>query len=143
MVPGDTDDIKKEYEILLNELRQFNPEMLDKHRVLAVTKCDLLDDELIEMLRETLPDDLSVVFISAVTGFGLEELKDVLWRELNAESNKLAAVTAEDTLVHRDKDMSRFAEELADEGEDEDIEYIDEDEIEDLEDFEYEEDEDA
>ena len=143
MVPGDTDDIKREYEILLNELKQFNPEMLDKHRVLAVTKCDLLDDELIEMLRETLPDDLSVVFISAVTGFGLEELKDVLWRELNAESNKLAAVTAEDTLVHRDKDMSRFAEELADEGEDEDIEYIDEDEIEDLEDFEYEEDEDA
>ena len=128
--------------ILLNELKQFNPEMLDKHRVLAVTKCDLLDDELIEMLRETLPDDLSVVFISAVTGFGLEELKDVLWRELNAESNKLAAVTAEDTLVHRDKDMSRFAEELADEGEDE-IEYIDEDEIEDLEDFEYEEDEES
>lgn len=58
MVPGDTDDIKKEYEILLNELRRFNPEMLDKHRVLAVTKSDLLDDELIEMLRETLPDDL-------------------------------------------------------------------------------------
>ena len=67
----------------------------------------------------------------------------MLWRELNAESNKLAALTAEDTLVHRDKDMSRFAEELADEGEDEDIEYIDEDEIEDLEDFEYEEDEEA
>ena len=67
----------------------------------------------------------------------------MLWRELNAESNKLAALTAEDTLVHRDKDMSRFAEELADEGEDEDIEYIDEDEIEDLEDFEYEEDEES
>ena len=75
-----------------------------------------------------------------MTGFGLDELKDVLWQELNAESNKLAALTAEDTLVHRDKDMSRFAEELADEGEDEDIEYIDEDEIEDLDDFEYEED---
>ena len=55
MVPGDTDDIKKGYEILLNELRQFNPEMLSKHRVLAVTKSDLLDDELIEMLRDTLP----------------------------------------------------------------------------------------
>jgi GTP-binding protein len=112
--------------------------MLDKHRVLAITKCDLLDDELIEMLKETLPSDLPVVFISAVTGFGLEELKDVLWRELNAESNKLATVMAEDTLVHRDKDMSRFAEELADEGEDEDIKYVDEDDIEDLEDFEYE-----
>ena len=139
MVPGDTDDIKREYEILLNELKQFNPEMLDKHRVLAVTKCDLLDEELIEMLKDTLPDDLPVVFISAVTGFGLDELKDVLWNELNAESNKLAALTAEDTLVHRDKDMSRFAEEMADEGEDEDIEYVDIDDVEDLDDFEYEE----
>ncbi len=139
MVPGDTDDIKREYEILLNELHQFNPEMLQKHRVLAVTKCDLLDSELIEMLRETLPEDLPVVFISAVTGFGLDELKDVLWRELNAESNKLQAITAEDTLVHRDKDMTLFAQELADEGEDEDIEYVDEDDIEELDDFEYEE----
>jgi len=138
MVPGDTDDIKREYEILLNELAQFNPDMLDKHRVLAVTKCDLLDEELIEMLKETLPSDLPVVFISAVTGFGLEELKDVLWRELNAESNKLAVITAEDTIVHRDKDMSRFAQELADEGEDEDIEYIDDDDIEELEDYEIE-----
>jgi GTP-binding protein len=85
-----------------------------------------------------LPDDLPVVFISAVTGYGLEELKDVLWGELNAESNKLATITAEDTLVHRDKDMTRFAQELADEGEDEEIEYIDEEEIEDLDDFEYE-----
>ena len=141
MVPGDTDDIKREYEILLNELAQFNPELLDKHRVLAVTKCDLLDEELVEMLRETLPDDLPVVFISAVTGYGLEELKDVLWGELNAESNKLATITAEDTLVHRDKDMTRFAQELADEGEDEDIEYVeldDLDDVEDLDDFEYE-----
>lgn len=144
MVPGDTDDIKKEYEILLNELRNFNPEMLDKHRVLAVTKCDLLDDELIEMLRETTPDDIPVVFISAVTGQGLNELKDILWKELNSESNKIQGVIAEDTLVHRDKDMSRFAAELADEGEDDEIEYIDEEDIEDIEDFEdfeYEDDE--
>ena len=165
MVPSDTDDIKREYEILLNELKQFNPELLSKHRVLAITKCDLLDDELIEMLRSELEppsnspcsggednsslsrDDLGgsvpVVFISAVANKGLDELKDVLWHELNAESNKLAAVMAEDTLVHRDKDMTRFADELADEGEDEDIEYIDEDDIEDIEDyedFEYEED---
>ena len=62
MVPGDTDDIKKEYEVLLNELRQFNPEMLDKHCVLAVTKSDLLDDELIDLLKDTLPQDLPVVF---------------------------------------------------------------------------------
>ena len=136
MVPGDADDIKKEYEVLLNELRQFNPEMLDKHRVLAVTKCDLLDEELIDMLRETLPDDLPVVFISSVTGFGLTDLKDVLWAELNAESNKLQMALDEDTIVHRDKELSKFQKEMEDEGEDEII-YIDEDDIEDLEDFEY------
>ena len=151
MVPGDTDDIKKEYELLLNELAQFNPEMLQKHRVLAVTKCDLLDEELMEMLRQDLPQDLQVVFISAVTGMGLSELKDILWAELNSESNKIKGVIAEDTLVHRDKDMSNLAAEVYDEdrladeeigkmpGEDtdDDIEYLDEDEIEDLEDFEY------
>ena len=143
MVPGDTDDIRREYEILLDELRRFNPDLLSKHRVLAVTKSDLLDDELIEMLRETLPQDLPCVFISAVTGRGLDELKDLLWRELNAESNKLAAVMAEDTLVHRDKDLSR-AEELEGLEDLEDLEYIDDpddlDDIEDLEDFAYEED---
>lgn len=136
MVPGDTDDIKKEYEILLNELCNFNPEMLGKHRVLAVTKCDLLDEELIEMLKETTPDDIPVVFISAVTGQGLNELKDILWKELNSESNKIQGVIAEDTLVHRDKDMTRFYAEMADEGEDDDIEYLDDEDIEDIEDFE-------
>ena len=145
MVPGDTDNIGKEYRVLLGELEKFNPQMLDKHRVLAVTKCDLLDDELCDMLRETLPDDLPVVFISSVTGQGLTELKDILWQELNSESNKLQEITAEDTLVHRDKDMSRFAAELAAEGED-DIEFLDDDDVEDaddieyLDDFEYEED---
>ncbi|MBQ0073470.1 MAG: GTPase ObgE [Prevotella sp.] len=152
MVPGDTDDIKKEYELLLNELAQFNPEMLNKHRVLAVTKCDLLDEELMEMLKETLPEDLQVVFISSVTGFGLEELKDILWKELNSESNKIQGVIAEDVLVHRDKELSYLAAEVYDEDRDadeeigivddvdeDDIEFLDEDDIEDLEDFEYSE----
>ncbi len=139
MVPGDTDDIKREYEILLSELKQFNPEMMSKHRVLAVTKCDLLDEELIEMLRATLPTDLPVVFISSVAQTGLDELKDTLWHELNSESNKLAAITAEETIVHRDKDVSLFRQEMQDEGEDEDIQFIDDDEVEDLEDFEYDE----
>ncbi len=147
MVPGDTDDIRHEYEVLLNELRQFNPELLDKQRVLAVTKCDLLDEELIDMLRQELEASPSatlgetrVVFISAVTGYGLDELKDVLWAEMNAESNKLAAVTTTESIAHRDKDMTRFQAEMADEGEDDDIEYVDiaEDDIEDLDDFEYE-----
>ena len=148
MVPGDTDDIRREYEILLNELRQFNPELLDKHRVLAVTKCDLLDDELIEMLRETLPDDLPTVFISAVSGYGLDELKDILWKEMNAESNKLAAIATTESIAHRDKDMIRFQEEMADErlrvgglwpGMDEDIDDEAIEDVDDLEDFEYEE----
>ena len=138
MVPGDTDDIFKEYNILLNELRQFNPEMLDKHRVLAITKCDLLDQELMEMLRHDLEEKLKadgeqipVLFISAVAQMGLDELKDVLWQELNSESNKLQTITAEDTLVHRDKEMSQFARELLDEGEDGYI--LDEDEEDDIE----------
>ena len=136
MVPGDTDDIKKEYEDLLNELRNFNPDMLDKHRVLAVTKSDLLDEELISMLKETLPDDLPCVFISAVTGQGLNELKDILWKELNSESNKIKGVIAEDTLVHRDKDIQRITEELEAEGEGEVI-FVEDEDIDDLEDFEY------
>ena len=140
MIPGDTDDIKKDYEVLLNELSQFNPEMLDKHRVLAITKCDLLDEELEEMLKSTLPTDIPVVFISAVTGKGLGDLKDVLWMELNNESNKLQKIMGDETLIHRDKNMLNFVKELQDEGED-GIKYIDEEEVEDveaLEDFEYE-----
>ena len=142
MVDSESDDIRRDYEMLVSELRNFNPEMMDKHRVLAVTKCDLLDDELIAMLRETTPDDIPVVFISSVTGKGISELKDVLWRELNSESNKLQTIMSEDTLVHRDKDMSRFRLEMAQEGEDDDLVFIDEEEIEDVEDiddFEYEE----
>ena len=141
MVPGDTDNICKEYSILLNELRNFNPEMLDKHRVLAVTKCDLLDDELTEMIHaevqeelKKMGEDIPVVFISSVTNKGLDELKDVLWTELNSESNKLQEITAEDTLVHRDKDMSTFSRELQAEGEDELL--VDEDEMDDIEDLE-------
>ncbi len=143
MVPGDTDDIVREYQILLNELRNFNPDMLDKHRVLAVTKCDLLDDELIEMLSQQLHrdieqakmDDIPVVFISSVANKNLDKLKDVLWKELNSESNKLQSITADDRLVHRDKDMSSFAMELEAEGEDEII-FVDDEDIEDLDDYE-------
>ena len=143
MVPGDTDDIRKEYEILLNELTQFNPQLLDKQRILAVTKCDLLDDELQEMLRADLPTDLPVVFISAVAGTGLGELKDLLWQALNSESNKLKAITHEESIVHGNKDLSHLRQELEDEGEDEEIvwvdaEDIDDEDLEDLEEVEYE-----
>ncbi|MBO4810892.1 MAG: GTPase ObgE [Prevotella sp.] len=158
MVPGDTDNILREYNILLDELRKFNPELLSKQRVLAITKCDLLDEELIAMLRQEIKDlttpttptqpiqpiqpiqSIPIVFISAVTNYGLDELKDVLWRELNSESNKLQTIQADDRLVHRDKDMTVFAQELIDENADDDIEYVDDGDIEDLDDFEYDED---
>ena len=139
MVPGDTEDIRKEYEILLNELATFNPEMLDTQRVLAITKSDLLDEELIQMLSENLPD-VPHVFISSVTGMGIAELKDVLWRELNSESNKLQAITDQSRIVHKNKDLNFLQNELKAMGEDEDIQFVDEEEIEDLDDFEYEED---
>ena len=114
MVPGDTEHISREYHILLDELRRFNPAMLDKHRVLAVTKCDMLDDELIDMLRAELPEDVQVVFISAVTGQGIQELKDILWAELNSESNKIRAIGAEDTLVHRHREVQVLDADFAD-----------------------------
>lgn len=131
MVPGDTDHIKKEYDILLNELKQFNPGMLDKHRILAVTKSDLLDDELIEMLREELPDDLPVVFISAVTGKGITQLKDILWEELNSESNKLQSITEGGSIVHRDRESFAFDADFADW--EDGVEYEDDEDDEDLE----------
>jgi GTP-binding protein len=136
MVPGDTDDIRREYEILLGELRQFNPELLEKQRVLAITKSDLLDEELQQLLSADLPTDLPTVFISAVTGYGIPQLKDILWQALNSESNKLAAITSQESIVHRNKDLSALQQELEDEGEDEDIIILDEDEIEDVEDIE-------
>lgn len=99
MVPADSNDIRSEYEILLNEIKQFNPELLDKQRVLAVTKCDMLDEELTAALKEDLPD-IPCIFISSVTGQGIQELKDCLWQELNKEENKITAIT------HRNLDIN-------------------------------------
>lgn len=140
MVPGDSDNIRREYEVLLGELERYNPQMLEKHRVLAVTKSDLLDDELIEMLRAELPDDIPAVFISSVTGKGVDVLKDMLWAELNSESNKLQSVSEGSSLVHRDREVQRFASDFADwtddyaeEAEEDDVEDLEEYELEDLE----------
>ena len=85
MIPADTDNITKEYEILLNELAMYNSELLDKPRVLAVTKFDLIDDELKEMLLPEIPDNLPVVFISSVAQQGLDQLKDMLWKVITGE----------------------------------------------------------
>lgn len=125
MVPGDTDDITREYEILLNELAQFNPEMLDKQRVLAITKCDLIDDELMSMLEPNLPADIPHVFISGVSGLGLQQLKDILWKELNSESNKLDATWKTEHIVHRSKDAGELHSELVAAGADFEFDFDD------------------
>lgn len=100
MVPADAEDIAHEYEVLLEELRKFNPQLMDKHRVLAISKSDMLDDELIAEIERTLPEDIPHVFISAVTGQGIDQLKDVLWGAVTDESNRLATPS----ITHRPLD---------------------------------------
>jgi GTPase len=90
MIPADANDIKKEYKILKNELRQHNPELLDKPRVIAISKSDMLDEELMQALKKEFPEDkmsdgtkVPCIFISAVAGYGIQPLKDLLWEVLN------------------------------------------------------------
>ncbi|TYB79320.1 GTPase ObgE [Bizionia myxarmorum] len=85
LIPADADDIRKQYDILLDELKRYNPEILDKERIIAITKCDMLDDELKAELKTELDGDLPVdyLFISSVAQQGLQELKDKLWKSLN------------------------------------------------------------
>ena len=85
MIPADADDILKEYQILLNELAQYNPDLLDKERLLAITKCDLLDDELMSELKDEFPKDIKVVCISSISQQGLTELKDEIWKLIHYE----------------------------------------------------------
>ena len=106
MVPADSDDIIHDYEVLLHEVREFNPELADKGRVLAISKSDMLDDELRDEIAATLPTDIPTVFISAVTGQGIPELKDILWREINSDENK-----ANFTITHRPLDVRHRVEE--------------------------------
>ena len=82
MVPADSDDVRRDYEILLGELTQYNPELLDKQRLLAVTKCDMLDEGLLEEMKSHLPEGVSSLFISSVSGLNIARLKDMLWEAL-------------------------------------------------------------
>ena len=127
MVPADTDDIRKEYEILSNELEQYNPDLLDKPRVLAITKSDLLDDELIEALSEDLPEGIPHLFISAVAGKGITELKDLLWKALNEESFHEV-----ERIVHKNIDVNA----LVFDEEDDFVVPVDDDELDDDEEYE-------
>lgn len=101
MIPADTNDIRADYAVLCNELEKFNPDLVDKPRVLAITKCDMLDDELMEEMHQELPEGIETVFISSVAGMGLAELKDMLWRTINDERNRIP-----EQLTHRDLDTS-------------------------------------
>lgn len=88
MIPADSKNIKKEYGILLNELEQHNPELVDKQRILAISKSDMLDEVLIEQMQKELPKDVESVFISAVTNYNIQELKDMLWQVLHSDSEE-------------------------------------------------------
>ncbi|WP_018108646.1 GTPase ObgE [Bacteroides propionicifaciens] len=145
MVPADADDISKEYEILLNEIRTFNPQMLDKQRILAITKSDILDDELIEMLTPTLPQSLPYVFISSVTHKNLNVLKDIIWEELNKEENKISIVHGplEIDKSRLEDDELDFDYTYEDSGEDDEFDDEDFDDVEFEYDEEYFEDEEA
>lgn len=83
MIPADSKDIKTEYGILLNELKKYNPELLDKKRLLAITKTDMLDDELKAEMKKDVPTELPVIFISSATNYGIQELKDLIWKNLH------------------------------------------------------------
>jgi GTP-binding protein len=83
MVPADSDDILKEYKILLKELKKYNPELLDKDRILAISKSDMLDQELKNEISKEIPKNLPIIFISSVAQQGLTELKDLIWKKLN------------------------------------------------------------
>ncbi|MCB9017875.1 MAG: GTPase ObgE [Paludibacteraceae bacterium] len=100
LVPADSDDILKEYEILLNELAQYNEELLHKQRVLAISKSDMLDEELMEDIEKSLPTDVPHVFISSVSNVGISELKDMLWQELVKDENRHV------TISHKPMDIS-------------------------------------
>ncbi|SFL25079.1 GTP-binding protein [Porphyromonadaceae bacterium KH3CP3RA] len=106
VIPADADDIKKEYNILLNELTQYNPELLDKTHLLAISKADMLDEELMQEMTFGLPD-IPYLFISSITGYGIPALKDMLWRELNSD-DYVPISASRDALVHRNLDISRF-----------------------------------
>lgn len=109
LVPADSDDITAEYKVLLSELEKYNPELLDKQRVLAISKSDMLDDELMEEIEKTLPD-IPHVFISSITGLGITQLKDILWEELNKEVD-----ASSESLIHKSLDVRQI--------DDEDVEY--------------------
>ncbi|EGK01043.1 hypothetical protein HMPREF9455_02565 [Dysgonomonas gadei ATCC BAA-286] len=137
IIAADADDIHQEYRVLLNELAQFNPELLDKRRVLAISKSDMLDEELMEALEADLPE-IPHIFISSITGYNLVALKDLLWRELNADGEYQKSFN----ITHRNLDIKTVEfDEEDDSIPEDDYEEEDWDEEEEVDGFFYEEDE--
>ncbi len=118
VIPADSEDIRKEYDTLVNELIQYNPQLADKRRVLAISKSDMVDEEQMKRIAQDLPD-IPYVFISSITGFGIQKLKDVLWETLDFEDFDPNAII-KDTLVHRNLDITPLKHEEQEENEDED-----------------------
>jgi GTP-binding protein len=85
MVACDSSDIRKEYNILVNELKKYNPDLLDKRRILAITKSDMLDEILMEQMKELLPEGIPTIFISSVAQYNIDQLKDMIWMQINAD----------------------------------------------------------
>ncbi|HWJ27671.1 MAG TPA: hypothetical protein VNS32_14085, partial [Flavisolibacter sp.] len=83
LIPADSKDHRKEFDILVNELEEYNPELLNKQFIIAISKSDMLDDELMQEIKADLPENLPTIFISSVTQKNIQELKDLLWRSLN------------------------------------------------------------
>jgi GTP-binding protein len=83
MIPSDSNNIIEEYEVLLKELKLYNPELLDKEKMLAITKCDLLDEELTQEIKKELPADIKTIFISSISQIGIVELKDMIWKMIH------------------------------------------------------------
>ena len=106
LIPADSDDIIKEYGILLNELEKYNPELLQKQRVLGISKADMLDDELMNEMEKSLPKDTPHLFFSSVSGFNIAELKDILWTELSKDQNRHITIT------HHDIDTKQLSEDF-------------------------------
>lgn len=104
VIPADSEDIRKEYDTLVNELIQYNPQLADKRRVLAISKSDMVDEEQMKKIAQDLPD-IPYVFISSITGFSIDKLKDVLWETLDFEDFDPHALL-KDTLVHRNLDIT-------------------------------------
>lgn len=132
MVPADSDDIAAQYQILLDELQRFNPQLMDKERLLAISKSDMLDDELMAEIEKTLPSDLPHVFISAVTGQGITELKDMLWSAVNDDRNRIATPSITHRPLdghHRVREEDEFIFDRPDTVEEDDDELFDDEEF--------------